>query len=136
MVFPKGLFFFLIYLLAALGLRCHAGFSLVAASGGYSSVQCTSFSFGGFSSREALALGAGASVVVARVGSAVAAPRLQSTGSLVVEGLSCSAACGISPNRGFSPCLLALASGLLPSEPPAPERFFFFFLMSCHSAKG
>ena len=62
---PKRFFFFLIYLLAALGLHCCAGFSLVAASGGYSLLQCTGFAFGGFSSREARALGAGASVVVA-----------------------------------------------------------------------
>ena len=41
------------------------------------------------------------------VSSVVAAPRLQSTGSIVVaHGLSCSAGCGILPNQGLNPCLL------------------------------
>ena len=110
MVLPKGfLFFVFFFLLAALGLCCCTGFSLVVASGGYSSLQCTGFSFGGFSSREAWALGAGASVAAAHVGSAVAVPRLQRTGSVVVvQGLSCSAACGIFPDWGSNPCLLHL----------------------------
>ena len=42
------------------------GLSLVAASGGYSSLRCTCFSLCGFSCRGAQALGARASVVVAR----------------------------------------------------------------------
>ena len=41
------------------------GFSLVAASRGYSSLQCGGFSLGGFSCCKARALGAWASVVVA-----------------------------------------------------------------------
>ena len=41
------------------------GFSLVVASGGYSSLQCAGFSLGGFSCRGARALGTQASVVVA-----------------------------------------------------------------------
>ena len=41
------------------------------------------------------------------VGSVVAAPRLQSTGSIVVaHGLSCSAGCGILQNQGLNLCLL------------------------------
>ena len=40
------------------------------------------------------------------VGSRVAAPRLQSTGSLAVAlGLSCSATCGIFPIQGSNLCL-------------------------------
>ena len=53
------------------------GLSLVAASGGYSSLQCTDFSLSWL-------LGAQASVVVA-------------------HGLSCSAACGILPGQGSNP---------------------------------
>ena len=34
-----------IYFFAVLGLRCREGFSLVAASGGYSSLHCTGFSW-------------------------------------------------------------------------------------------
>ena len=47
-------------------LLLRAGFSLVAESGGYSSLWCTSFSLGGLSCCRTRALGARASVVVAR----------------------------------------------------------------------
>ena len=125
---PKRFFFFLIYLLAALGLHCCAGFSLVAASGGYSLLQCTGFAFGGFSSREARALGAGASVVAARAGSAVAVLRLQRTGSVVVvQALSCSAACGIFPDQGSNPYLLHQQADSSPMTYQPPKGFFFFF---------
>ena len=81
--------------------------SLVAVSGGYSSLRCV-----GFSSRWLLLLrstgsrhmgfsscGTRASVVVAR--------GLQSAGSVVVaHGLSCSAACGIFLDQGLNPCPL------------------------------
>ena len=41
------------------------------------------------------------------VGSAVAAPRVQSTGSTVVaHGLSCSVVCGVFPDQRSNPCLL------------------------------
>jgi len=45
-LFVGFLFFFQFYLfiLAALGLRCCAGFALVAVSGGYSSLWCFRFS--------------------------------------------------------------------------------------------
>ena len=124
---PKR-YFFLIYLLAALGLRCCSGFSLVAASGGYSSLQCTHFAFGGFSSREARALGAGASVVTARAGSAIVVLRLQRTGSVVVvQALSCSSACGIFPDQGSNPCLLHQHADSSPMSHQPPKGFFFFF---------
>ena len=41
-----------------------------------------------------------------RAGSVVAAPGLRSAGSVVVHHLSCSTACGVSPNRGLSQCVL------------------------------
>ena len=70
--------------LAALGLRCCAGFSLVAVSWGSSlgAVRC-----GQFSCCRAQALGAQASVVV-------------------VLGLSCPIACGIFLNQGSNQCPL------------------------------
>ena len=62
---------------------------------------------GGFSYCGAQALG--------RAGSVVAAPRLQSTGSVVaVLGLSCFKACGIFPDQGSKPCFLHLQAGSLP----------------------
>ena len=61
--------------------------SLVAASRGYSSLQCVGFSCSGFSCCGAQALGTWASVVVAR-------------------RLSCSVACGIFPDQGSNPCPL------------------------------
>lgn len=85
--------------------------------------------------REAWALGAGASVVAARVGSAVAVPRLQRTGSVVVvQGLGSSAACGILQTG--DPYALTSVGRLLPNEPPALKRFIYLFLMSCYSTKG
>ena len=88
--------------------------SLVAASGGYSSLQCVGFSLQwllllrsmgsghkGFSSCGAWAQ------QLWRVGSVVVVRRLQSAGSVVVaHGLSCSAACGIFPDQGLNPCPL------------------------------
>ena len=81
--------------MAALGLVAEREFSLVAASRGYSSLQCVGFSLwwllllwsmgsrrAGFSS-----CGTWASVVV-------------------VHGLSCSAACGIFLDQGSNPCPL------------------------------
>ena len=40
--------------------------------------------------------------------SVVAAPRLWSTGSVGVQGLSCSQACGVFSDQGLNGCLLAL----------------------------
>ena len=70
-----------------LGLRFVRGLSLVAASGGHSSLRCACLSL----SRPLL---------------------LRSTGSrcagsvLVAHGPSCSAACGIFPDQGSNPCPL------------------------------
>jgi len=47
--------------------------------------------------------------------SAVAAPRLQGKGSVVVaHGLSCSAVCGIFPDQGLNLCLLHWQAESLP----------------------
>ena len=62
------------------------GLSLVAASRGYSSLQCTGFSLRWLQLQLRL-LGMRASVVVA-------------------HGLSCSAACGIFPDQASNPCPL------------------------------
>ena len=49
------------------------------------------------------------------VGSVVAAPRLQSVGSIVVVcGLRCFSACGIFPDQGLNPCLLHGQADSLP----------------------
>ena len=63
------------------------GLSLVAASGGYSSLRCTGLSL----SRPLLLRG----TVSRRAGSVV-----------VAHGPSCSAACGILPDQGSNPCPL------------------------------
>ena len=49
------------------------------------------------------------------VGSVVGAPRLQSTGAIVVaHGLSCSTVCGIFPDQGWNLCLLHWQADSLP----------------------
>ena len=85
------LFFFLIYLFIYFWL-CWVfisvrGLSLVAASGGHSSSRCAGLSL----SRPLLWRSTGSR----RAGSVV-----------VAHGLSCSAACGIFPDRGSNPCPL------------------------------
>ena len=51
------------------------------------------------------------------MGSVAAAPRLSSTGSMVVvRGLSCSEACGL-PGPGIQPVSLAVG-GIFATEPP------------------
>ena len=79
-----------------LGLHCCTGFPLVAASGDSSPVAVR-----------------GLFIMVA---SLTMAPRLQSTGSVVViRGLSCPTACGTFPGQGFtSPA----PAGRFLTEPP------------------
>ena len=82
------LFYFILFYLFIFGcvgslLLC-AGFSLVAASGGYSSLRCAGFSLRWLLLFGARALGAWASAVAAR-------------------GLCCSAACGVLPDQGSNP---------------------------------
>ena len=44
---------------------------------------------------------------------------------VVVHGLSCSEACGISPDQGSNPCPLALAGRFLTSGPPRESQSIF-----------
>ena len=71
------------------------GLSLVAVSGGYSSVQCT-----GFSLRWLLLLWSTGS---RHKGFSICGVRAS---VVVAHGLSCSAACGIFPDQGSNPCPL------------------------------
>ena len=88
-----------------LGLHCRAGFSLVAPSGGCPLVVCCCGHGLGTLGRQHLWL----------TGSVVSAPRLWSTGSLVVtHGLSCSIAYGIFPDQGSNLCLLHWQADSLP----------------------
>ena len=101
-----------------LGLHCSVGFSLVAASKGCSSLQCTSFSL------QRLPL-------LQSMGSrAHGLQQLWHTGSIVVlHGLSCSLVCGVFPNRGSNPCLLHWQADSLPpshQESPILSQLFFF----------
>ena len=93
-----------------------AGFSLQLRL--FSSCRTWASHCGCFSRCGAQALGLG--------GSVVAAPRLQSTGSIaVVHGLSCSTACGIFPDQGLNPCLPHLQVDSLPlSHQRSPEKCF------------
>ena len=87
--FLKLIYFILfIYIFGCVGSSLlHVGFSLVVASGGYSSLQCA-----GFSLRWLLLLWSTGS---------------RHAGSVVVaHGLSCSAPCGIFPGQGLNPCSL------------------------------
>ena len=87
------------FFLAVLGLHCYAGFSVVAMSGDYSSLQRAGFSLpwlllfqslgsrrSGFSSHSSLAL--------------------EHSSVVVALGLSCSLACGTFPDQGYNLCLL------------------------------
>ena len=87
----------------------------------------------GFSLRQLLLLGS----VVSRtfglqqlwyVGPVVAAPRLQSTGSVVeVHGHNFPSTCGIFLDQGSNPCLLHWQVDSLPFHEGSPEVSFFFF---------
>ena len=67
-----------------------------------------------------------------RVGAAVATPRLQSTGSVVVaHGVGCSAPCGIFPTQGSNLCLLRWQVDPLPPSHQGSSKCF----LSVHQAK-
>ena len=105
--------------LAVLGLRCCPSFSRAAASRGHPSLWWLGSHCSGFSCARAQA-----SVVAAHrfqqlgwESSVVAAPRLQSTGSVVVaRRLSCSVACGILLDQGLNLCLLRWQVDSLPQS--------------------
>ena len=74
--------------------------------------------FGGWGYYLVVVLG----LLVAMV-SLVAASRLWSIGLIiVVQGLSCSEACGIFPEPGIEPVYLALAGGFFTTEPPRKPK--------------
>ena len=106
MVFTWGMgihntsfFFFLIYFWLRWVSVAARRLSLVAASGGYSWLQCETSHCGGFSCCGARALGTWVSGVVAH--------GLSSCGSQALERrLSSSAACGIFPDQSSNPCPL------------------------------
>ena len=102
--FSRTTVLFISSFLATLGLHC------CSQAFPSCSKQGLLFSCGGFSCCRAWAPDAQASVV--------AAPRLQSTGSVVaVHGLSCSVASGVFPNLASSPCPLHLAGRLFATGP-------------------
>ena len=113
-------FFFLTYLLAALGLCCCTGSSLVAASEGYSGCGARESRCSDFSCCGAWAPGTQASVVVepglvALWAQYFVASRLWSTVSVVVvQGF----ACRFLPIQGLNLCLLQWHVDSLPPEPP------------------
>ena len=74
------MFFWLCWIFIALG-----GFSLVAGSGGCSSLRCAGFSLCGFSCCGTQIQGLWALVVTA-------------------HGLNCTLGCGIFPDQGLNPC--------------------------------
>ena len=106
--------------MAVLGLHCYAGFSPLAAGGAPLQLECVDFSL-----RWLLLCGAQALGCI--WASAVAAPRLWSTGSVVVvHRLSCSTACGIFLDQGSNPCLLHWQADSLPlSHQTSPPTGFF-----------
>ena len=107
--FSRTTVLFISSFLATLGLHC------CSQAFPSCSKQGLLFSCGGFSCCRAWAPDAQASVV--------AAPRLQSTGSVVaVHGLHCSAACGIFP--GIKPMFPALAGGFLSAAPPGRSHIW------------
>lgn len=120
------LFLFIYLFLTVLGLRCCSGFSLVAASRGYSLVAVHRLLIEVASPvAENRLQGVRASVVVA--------PGLQSTGStLEVHGLSCPKACGSFWGQGSNPCVFAFAGGFFITELPGttPGLFLLFFFSS------
>ena len=108
----------IIYLfLAALGLCCCKGFSLVAVSGGHSGfiVGCA-----GFSPQWLLSMWS--------TGPRAQAQQLWPVGSvLVVNWLGCSAVLGDLPDPGREPVSPALAGGFFSTEPPGKPSFFLLF---------
>ena len=107
----------MLFFLAVLGLYCWAGFFLFAASRGCSLVWCA---------RRLIAV---ASLVELGLqctrASAVAAPWLWSTGSIVAQGCSWPAACGIFLDWGLNePCLLNWqVDSLPPSYQGSPQKY-------------
>ena len=126
------------------------GLFSVVVSRGYSLLECVGFSLwclfllGSTGSRVCQLSNCGSSVVVAHelsscstwaqqlqhMGSAVVAPRLQGTGSIVaVCGLSCSVACGVFPDRGLNLCLLHWQADSLPLSHQGSPALISLFMV-------
>ena len=89
-----------------LGLRYCVGFSLVAESEGSSRVAVPGLLWWLLLLCSRGSKAHGLRSLAAAGGLSVVAPRLQSTGSVVVaHRLSCSVACGIFPDQGLNPSL-------------------------------
>ena len=88
------------------------GLSLVAASGGYSSLRCTGFSLWWLlllrstDSRRAGFSSCGSWALEHRLSSCGAQAVGVQASVVVAHGFSCSAACGIFPDQGSNPCPL------------------------------
>ena len=109
----KKFFLFIFYFWLCWVFVSVRGLSLVVASGGHSSSRCTGLSL----SWPLL---------------------LQSTGSrragsvVVAHGPSCSAACGIFPDRGSNPCPLHWQADSQPlRHQGSPKIFFNLFIFGC-----
>ena len=89
------------------------GLSLVAASGGHSSLRCAGLSL----SRPLLLRSTGSR----RAGSVI-----------VAHGLSCSAACGIFPAQGSNPCPLHWQADSQPLRHQGSPVFLFFLISPSH----
>ena len=99
------------------------GFSLVVASGGYSSLRRRGFSLSGFSCCRTQALGTQASLV--------ALCGLSSCGSRALEcWLSCSEECGIFPDQRLNRC--PLCQGRILTAGPPGKPWHFFILISLY----
>ena len=102
---------FIYVFLAVLGLRCCADLSPIVEGG------CSLFA---------------AHRLLIVVASLIERPGLYSIGSTVVgQGLTCSAACGIFPDQGWSPCFLHWQADPLPlrhhGSPPLVFVLFCFY---------
>ena len=121
---------FIYLFMAVLGLHCWAGFPLVVASGGYSPLH-------GFSLWWLLLLQDTGSKArrlqpLWPVGSIVAAPRLQSAGSVVVApGLSYSEACEVFLDQGSNLLHWQVNSSLL-SHQGSPVSLFLAQNLVCY----
>ena len=90
-----------------LDLHCCPGFSLVAVSEGSSRVAVPGLLWWLLLLCSRGSKAHGLRSLAAAGGLSVVAPRLQSTGSVVVaHRLSCSSACGVFPDQGLNPCVL------------------------------
>ena len=94
-------------------------------NGGHSSLRCTGFSLRGFLLR---------STDFRCTGSVVVACGFYSAGSVVLaHGLSCSAACGIFPDQGSSPCPLHWQADSQPlRHQGSPLLYFYLLKISMH----